>query len=203
MGLRRTSLRRFWDEFVGPEATTVNNVVAVGAGLLGALVAPVVAARVEGRGGRQMATKVDRLVAGALALDLWGGVYVNSTRACARWYERPGQTDADHLRFAVLHVHPAAVAWLDRGTGSRVPGPLWAGCHYGYLQVSTMLIRGNPRSRRALGVALTLGGLALDGLLGRSLAAPWFAFTYYPKLLLGHAGASLWSEQQLAAASSN
>ncbi len=114
--------------------------------------------------------------------------------------ERPGQGDAAHLAFAALHVHPAAVAWLDVGAGPRkVPGPAWAAAHYAYLVAATVVVRRFPSRRRPLGVVLTAGGLALDGLLGPSSCAPWFAWTYYPKLLLGHAGASLWSDDALRA----
>ncbi|MEN5076123.1 hypothetical protein ABE437_20070, partial [Isoptericola cucumis] len=139
-------------------------------------------------------------VACALATDLAGGAYVNNTLACARWYERPGQGDGTHLAFAALHVHPAAVAWLDAGAGGRrVPGPAWAAAHYAYLMAATVVVRRSGVRRRALGVVLTAGGLVLDGLLGPSERAPWFAWTYYPKLLLGHAGASLWSDDALRA----
>lgn len=79
-----------------------------------------------------------------LGFDLGGGVYVNNTRACARWYEHPGQGTREHLAFAG-------------------------------------------------------GGLVLDRVLGPSHAAGWFAGAYYPKLLMGHAAASLWSDEQLHA----
>ncbi|GAA1712724.1 hypothetical protein GCM10009809_06060 [Isoptericola hypogeus] len=190
-------LRRAWGEFVGPEATPVNHVLTAATTLAGAVAAPVVASRRGADTGRAVAACL-------LAVDLAGGVYVNNTRACARWYERPGQGDAAHLKFAALHVHPAAVAWLDSGAvrsaRRRVPGPVWAAAHYGYLMASTVMIRRFASRRRPLGAALTVGGLVLDGLLGPSPRAPWFAWAYYPKLLLGHAGASWWSDDDLRAA---
>ncbi|WP_407316758.1 hypothetical protein UQW22_10210 [Isoptericola halotolerans] len=195
LGARRMSrvlstLRRSWGEFVGPEATRVDHALTAVTTAVGAVAAPLVARR-------HGADAARATVACLLAVDLSGGAYVNNTRACARWYERPGQGDAEHLLFAAVHVHPVAVAWLDRGARRRVPAPVWAAAHYGYLMASTVVVRRNRAVRRPLGVALTLGGLALDLALGPSPRAPWFAWTYYPKLLLGHAAASCWSDEDL------
>ncbi|SKC52249.1 hypothetical protein [Krasilnikoviella flava] len=191
------TLRRAWGEFVGPEATPVNHALTALTTLVGAVAAPA-AARARGADSRRAAA------AFLLAVDLSGGAYVNNTRACARWYERPGQGDGAHYAFASLHVHPAAVAWLDAGTagpgGRRVHPAVWAAAQYGYLMAATVVVRRNPARRRVLGVALTAGGLALDAALGPSRVAPWFAWTYYPKLVLGHASAALWSDEDLAPA---
>ena len=88
--------------------------IAISLGALGAVIAP---------------TPIQRLA----AADLWGGVWANNTKACARWYGLPGQTDADYLKFAALHVHPAVLARADRAEQRRVPGWVWASAHYGYL----------------------------------------------------------------------
>lgn len=183
-------IREAWGRFVGPEATRLDHVLTAAATTVGAALAGALARR---RGGGPIATTASVV----LAADLVGGAYANNTLACARWYERPGQGDCEHLAFAAWHVHPALVASLDRGRPGRVPGPLWAALHYGYLLGATVAIRRFPRRRRTLGVALTAGGLALDHAVGRSRIAPWFAWSYYPKLLMGHAAASLWSDQRL------
>jgi hypothetical protein len=191
----RSRLRTAWDEFVGPEATAVDNSLTLGTGLAGLVVAPslTAAARALPRG--------EALLLRVLAADLWGGVVANNTLACARWYERPGQTDADHLRFAAAHLHPLLVVGLDRRASTgRVPGLVWAGVHYGYLMLATILVRqARGRRRRLTAVALTLGGVALDRLLGPARVAPWFGPVYYGKLLLGHAGAGFWSSFTLSA----
>jgi len=185
-----TRFRRSWAEFVGPEATRTNTVLTVAASA-GGLVASVWTAR---RAGANTAVTT---ALSALATDLAGGAYVNNTRACARWYERPGQGHRQHLQFAGLHLHPVAIALAARSVGhqDRVLG--WSASHYGYLMAATAVIRGLPRRRRGLGVALTAGGLVLDRVLGPSTVAPWFAWTYYPKLLLGHAASSLWTDEDL------
>lgn len=177
---RLASLKRAWGEFVGPEATAVDTTMALSFGAIGAVIAP---------------TPILRLA----AADLWGGVWANNTRACARWYARPGQTDADYLKFATMHVHPGALAWTDRTQQRRVPGWLWASAHYGYLLASTMAIRRLPHRRRMLGATLTAGGVALDTTLGPSRSAPWFAPVFYSKLLLGHASSALWPDSALRA----
>lgn len=185
-----TRFQRSWAEFVGPGATRTNTTITLAASAFG-LAGSAWSARRAGAGaGVTTALSV-------LAMDLVGGAYVNNTRACARWYERPDQGTAQHLRFAALHLHPFAIALADRSVGRRDRVIRWSVIHYGYLMASTAAIRRFPRRRRSLGVALTAGGLALDRALGPSTVAPWFAWTYYPKLLLGHAAAALWSGEDL------
>ena len=187
---RAKRVKRLWAEFVGPESTPTNGVLAAATTVLGAVAAPSV---VRGRQG----SMADAVVAALLATDLAGGVYVNNTRACARWYKRSGQGDVDHLKFAVAHVHPGAIAWLDRRANRRLPAWAWATAHYTYMIGATAAIGRAGTHRRPVGFGLTVGGLMLDRMLGPSFMAPWFAWTYYPKLLMGHAAASLWSDSDL------
>lgn len=179
-------IRMSWNNFVGPEATALDNTVTLALAALGAAAAPSVTCT------DRPLTTGQRLILRLLATDLWGGAWVNNTRACARWYERPGQTEADHMAFAAMHIHPAVVAWMDReDRPHRVHPAMWAGAHYGYLMAATYLIRRRPHQRRLLGTTMTVGGVVLDQALGRSHVAPWFAPVYYVKLLLGHASATL------------
>ncbi|NLE81722.1 MAG: hypothetical protein GX610_19510 [Rhodococcus sp.] len=179
-------IRTSWNNFVGPDATVLDNTVTLTLAALGAAAAPSVTHAAGPLPSGQ------RVVLRLLATDLWGGAWANNTRACARWYERPGQTDSDHIAFAAMHVHPAVLAWMDRGyPPHRVHPTVWAGAHYGYLMAATYSIRRRPDRRRLLGVGLTVGGVALDLTLGPSRVAPWFAPVYYVKLLLGHASAAL------------
>lgn len=182
-------IRKQWHDFVGPEATRTDNTISLTLAALGGLAAHRLSRRPLGT--------ADELLVDGLAGDLWGGAWANNTRACARWYERRGQTDRDHLKFAVLHAHPAVYAWVDRRDRARPA--VWAAAHYGYLLAATALIRAQPRHRRLLGVVTTAGGVALDRVLGPSSAAPWFAPVFYTKLLLGHASAARWSDAELSA----
>lgn len=188
-------VKRGWREFVGPEATSTNTSVALVSGAVGAVGASLVATR---RG----AALLTSTALGLSALDLVGGAYVNNTRACARWYERAGQGTAAHLKFAALHVHPILVARLDHRMGKRQSAVSWACAHYTYMMLATIGLRAFPAYRRSLGIGLTAGGLLLDRMLRPSTVAPWFAWAYYPKLIMGHAAASLWTDADLTEVSS-
>lgn len=187
------SVKRGWANLVGPEATRTNTMIALGSGVVG-LVGAAMWAKRSGAGAGSTTTMA------VLAFDLIGGAYVNNTRASVRWYERAGQDDADHLEFAAMHAHPVAVAWADHRVGARDNVASWALAQYGYMMLSTAVIRRSPTHRRSLGLALTAGGLVLDRALGSSTVAPWFALSYYPKLLMGHAAGSLWPESDIGAA---
>ncbi|KUI24519.1 hypothetical protein AU195_01675 [Mycobacterium sp. IS-1496] len=182
-----TALRSAWLEFVGEETTPAGTATILGVAALGGCLAPRLA------GDRLDAAKRTLLV--VAAVDLWGGAWANNTVACARWYERPGQTDADHLRFALAHVHPLVLAWIDGGGRRRWR---WALADYGYLLAATWVLRRATGLRQPLGVALTAAGVALDAGLGPSRTAPWFGPVFYAKLLMGHASAALWSNATLA-----
>ncbi len=181
----RDGLLGSWDELVGPGASPAENVATLGAAALGAVVAPIVA-RDTG--------PVGRTALSALALDLWGGMVANSTPTCVRWYERPGQGPREHLAFAALHLHPFALAWLDRddqpgSTGRRLT---WAGLQYLWMLGATAAVVGAPaRLRRRLGIAATVLGIVLDRMTGPSRNAPWFAPVFHLKLLAGHAGTGI------------
>lgn len=186
-------IRTFWAEFIGPEATRTNTVLALGLGAAGAVLAPARAARRSGQRAPWRAAAWS-----LLALDLWGGAYANNTRACARWYERPGQTDADHYRFAALHLHPFLVAAMDE----RPPGAqAWwveGTALYGYLMGASWLARrARGSARRPVGLALTVSGVVLARALGSSRTAAWFAPVYFTKLLAGHSSAVLVSDGDL------
>lgn len=131
-----------------------------------------------------------------IAADLWGGVWVNNTPSCVRWYERPGQGTAEHVGFAALHVaHPAAIGLVDVREGNRSARSAanWALGNYAWMLVSSLGIRlAPPRARLPLAVAASAAGVALARRLGASGAAPWFGPVYYAKLLIGHAAGSVW-----------
>lgn len=89
------------------------------------------------------------------------------------------------------------VALLDHPRHGRFRALAGAGARYGYMVSATTLIRRRLKIRRLLGLGTTVLGVGLDGLAGPSRFVPWFAAAYYPKLLLGHAAAALWSDQTL------
>jgi hypothetical protein len=78
----RPGLAGHWDRFVGPGATTAETVGMLAFSAAGALCG---AAGLD----RDAALR-HRLLMRAVAVDLWGGMWVNNTRSCVEWYERPG-----------------------------------------------------------------------------------------------------------------
>ncbi|MEZ0341385.1 hypothetical protein ACAG25_15515 [Mycobacterium sp. pV006] len=179
-------LRRAWFEFVGPETGPAGTATILGLAGLGGLDAL--------RHTRRLGAARTTLLA-VCAVDLWGGAWANNTAACARWYERPGQTDADHLRFALVHLHPLVLAWVD---GADRRGWWHAGARYAYLVAATVLIRRFRAHRRPLGWVLTAGGVALDAALQPYPSARWFGPVFYLKLLAGHAAAARWPDETLS-----
>ena len=175
-----------WDRFVGPGATTVENVGTVALGVAGAVLAPRLKRNTAHPAGGAF-ERLPTLLVQLMAADLWGGAWCNNTPA-AHWYQRPGQGSGQHLLFAAAHVHPLLLATLDRKYGERASSWWWAAAHYTYLITTTALVaRGGRRRRRLLGLTTAAGGVVLDRLLGASFSAPWFAPVYYAKLLAGHA----------------
>ncbi|MGE2727940.1 hypothetical protein ACQI4F_00530 [Mycolicibacterium vaccae] len=185
-------LRRGWLEFVGPETRPAGTATILALAGLGG-----VAAVRRARSRRLSAPKTVLLA--VCAVDLWGGAWANNTAACARWYERAGQTDADYLRFALIHLHPLVLAWID---GASRRGWWQAGARYGYLLAATALIRRFRAHRRPLGWALTVGGIALDAASQPYPSARWFGPVFYLKLLAGHAAAARWPDEVLRAGGS-
>lgn len=125
----RPGLAGAWDRFAGPRPTRIET-----AGMLAAVVAAAGWADRDPEPRTALTGALVRLT----AIDLWGGAWVNNTRACVRWYERPGQGAREHLGFAALHLlHPALIAAADlaagrRGRASRPAGRLGitAGCSH-------------------------------------------------------------------------
>lgn len=182
----RDGLLTSWGRIAGPGAGVVENVGTLGLGVCGAVLRPRLV-RPRDRHG-----PVGAAVVRVLASDLWGGAWCNNTPAAARWYHREGHGPRRRLLFCAAHLHPFVLAWLDREPGRR---PRWgrAGVQYVYgLGAAAVVEHAAPRSRRAIGLLATGGGVVLDRALGVSATAPWFAPVLFTKLLAGHAaGAAL------------
>ncbi|MPV51235.1 MULTISPECIES: hypothetical protein [unclassified Pseudactinotalea] len=185
----RTGLAGAWDSFVGPGQTRVER--------WGTVTAVAAAAVAGDRALGDDATPRHRVALRLAAVDLWGGAWVNNTRACVRWYERPGQGPGSHAAFAALHIaHAATIAGVDTATRSRSAGSAltWTLAHFTFMLGASTLVAFSPRRRRLpLALGASLAGLALDRSLGPSASAPWFAPIYYTKLLVGHAAGSIWN----------
>lgn len=185
----RPGLAGYWDRFVGPGASTAENIGTLGLSAAGVLWGDA--------GLDHTALTRYRVLMRLLAADLWGGVWVNNTRTCVKWYERPGQGARQHLGFAALHLlHPALIAQADHADGrrSRASATRWVLGHYALMLGAAALIANTPRrARLPIAAVSAVAGLVMDHRLGRSTTAPWFAPVYYTKLLIGHAAGSVWN----------
>jgi hypothetical protein len=119
-----------------------------------------------------------------MGADPFGGVWANATPAATRWYHGRGQGDREMLAFSALHLHPFLVAALYRDRDWR-----FAWGNYAYLLAATHAVASSPAPlRRALGLALSLGGAWLNTAVWRPTAGMgWFAPAYFLKLLASHA----------------
>lgn len=188
----RPGLVGYWDRFAGPRPSGLET-----AGTLAAVAAAALWADRDPDRGRVCPGVLMRLT----AIDLWGGAWVNNTRSCVRWYERPGQGAREHVGFAALHLlHPALIAVADEAAGrrSRATAIGWTLGHYGWMLASSAVITRAPRRTRfALAIGATGAGIYLDRLLEPSRGAPWFAPVFYTKLIIGHAAGSVWNAGRL------
>lgn len=169
-----------WDRFVGPGATSAEEWVQLvfGLGIAAACLAAF------GWSGGFATGPIAIVVAIVLAADLAGGLVTNATSAAKRWYHRPGQGRAAHLRFVAVHgVHIAAVAAV---FAADELGYFLAA--YGYLMLSAVLIVMAPLYLQRP-VAMGVAGLGIALAQLPLLAVPglgWFLPLLLLKLLVAH-----------------
>lgn len=169
-----------WDKFIGPGASRAENGLILGVSLIGAVFVPWNAVRL----GLGWST-VQMIVAGLLALDLFGGVIANASNVTKRWYHRPGQGNRQHMIFVLVHLHPVLVGWLFLGGGEG----WWFGISvYIFTVVAAQIILAVPLSvQRPVAFGLTMAGILLG--LYALPAVPgmeWFVPVFLMKLLAAH-----------------
>lgn len=105
----------------------------------------------------------------------------------------------DVLTAALAGLGTVVAPLIARRRGSNGLDALLAGSLAGDLWVvpTSTTPGGAPGGTSGCSPSVGVGGLVLDGALGPTRTAPWLAWTYYPKLLLGHAGAVLWRDDDL------
>lgn len=171
-----------WDKFVGPGATSAEEWLQLGGGLLltGMLGVLLYSQReiLDWSGWQWLAVAV-------LIFDLTGGIITNATSAAKRWYHRAGQEGiAAHLPFVAVHgLHLLLVAALFRQMD-------WAffALTYGYLLLAAVVILKTPLYlQRPLSLTLFCGGLILGMyVLTPTAGLEWFIPFFYLKLLVSH-----------------
>ncbi|MBZ0276137.1 MAG: hypothetical protein K8I60_08335 [Anaerolineae bacterium] len=175
----RAGLLGSWDRFIGPGATTAENILILGVPLVAAALLLIYAAS------KPLAwTPLQTFLAALLALDMTGGVVTNAATAAKRWYHRPGQTARHHLGFVSVHAAQlliVSLAFRDADWGYFV-------LTYGYLMVASFIIVNmplylqRPVSLLAYMLVVGLGGYLLTPTPGME----WFLPVFYLKLLVSH-----------------
>ena len=168
-----------FDKFVGPNATRPEIFLQFGAALAG--------------GGAAVAYPLTEglswhwwqyIIAGALGLDIVGGILTNATNTGKSWYHRRSQTPAKHLFFIAIHIFQltllygffAPVLWLQ---GLRL---------YVILMILAGVILASPRylqrpvSLLCYLVATIFYLYAVTPIAGME----WFAPLFFLKLLVSH-----------------
>lgn len=171
-----------WDKFVGPGATSAEEWLQLGGGII--LTVGLGILLYAQRDGLNW-SGLQVIVIALLIFDLLGGIITNATSAAKRWYHREGQDGLmAHLPFVAVHgIHLFLIAWLFRGMD-------WAfwGVMYGYLLIASVVIIKIPLYlQRPMSLTLFCGGC----LLGLYVFTPtpgleWFIPFFYLKLLVSH-----------------
>ena len=175
----RSGLPGSWDRLVGPGMRWQENVLVIGSGTVGAILAAWALAA--------QGANIWLVVLGAvIALDVIGGAVCFATETTKRWYHRPDATVGQHVSFTSLHLlHIGVVAWAFRGDGFDAT---YAMAVSACLIVAMAAVLATPR-RLKLPVAVTCflagSGLVLC-VLGATPGLEWFAPALFVKLLIGH-----------------
>lgn len=175
----RPGLLGSWDRFVGPGMPWDENLLVIGYGIVGGIMAAWALA-LQG-------ANIWLVALGAvIALDVIGGAVCNVTETTKRWYHRPGVTIAEQASFISLHIlHIAIVAWAFRGEGFDT---LYALTLSACLLVAMATVLATPK-RLKLPVAVTFYLIAIGMVLcwlGATPGLEWFVPALFVKLLIGH-----------------
>lgn len=130
------------------------------------------------------------LVAGLMALDVFGGVVANALNSCKRFYHVPLQPEEkgltrlakNPLAFAALHVHPLLVVFLFGGPWTH--GAFW----YAALLLSAWMLLQMPLYLQR---PTALGLILIAFLLNQYMLQPVWGFEWllpalFLKLIYGH-----------------
>ncbi len=175
----RDGLAGSWDRFIGPGATSAEQLLSLIPALLFAGAVAVYSYR------QQLNWSLwQYAVAVLMAFDIVGGIATNATSAAKRWCHRPGRSLWQHFGFATLHVgYIFLVAWL------FCPHFLkFFALHSAYLVLSALIVLTiSPYLQRSAALLLLSGGILLS-LYGVTSPAglEWFPALLYIKLLVSH-----------------
>lgn len=178
----RVGWRGALDGFIGPDATNAELWVQFTPAVIAAVVAPwyaVVAHEKE-----RPWTRFELFMIGLLALDFVGGVLTNATSAAKRWYHRPGQGLAEHMKFVCLHLlHIATVTFLFRRGDLR----FLVGVSLYLLFAATVILSCPRYLQRPIALGLYMIVLVADRyVVSPTVGLEWFLSFFFLKLLISH-----------------
>ena len=103
----RDDIFGFWDKFIGPGATTSENVLILIPGIIAGFFEVLYAYY------KNLQWSCYQNILGFLiTFDIVSGAIANSTNVLKRWYHREGRKFKDHLIFALVHIYPILLGWL-------------------------------------------------------------------------------------------
>jgi hypothetical protein len=175
----RRGIAGTWDRFMGPGATSQEEIVQAIFGLAISALCVVLFWLGDGFDKGWLLIAIAIIV----ALDLGGGIVTNATAAAKRWYHRPARTWWARIGFVAVHlVHVAAVA---AATGSGFSFFVLSAT---FLLASALIIVTVPLYlQRPVAFGLTAVGLLLSLLPWFSIESfEWFLPLLWVKLLLAH-----------------
>ena len=175
----RKGLAGQWDKFIGPGATTAEQLIALLPALLGS--SGIVAYAVV----KDLNWDLTQYIfAFLVTFDIIGGVLTNATSAAKRWYHRKELTHSKHLGFIVIHIiQIVIVSWLFRDLDI-----LYIGVVYFYLMISATIVTLVPlRMQRSTALLLVCGSFIISlYVLSPTPGFEWFIPVLFIKLLVSH-----------------
>ncbi len=175
----RSGIAGYWDKFVGPGATGVEQLLSLMPATVAALAVSYYAYSIQ-----LGWNLIQYIVAALLAFDITGGVTTNATSSAKRWYHRDGQGFAQQFGFVAVHaLHIFLVAWLFRGMDV-----VFFGAVYAYLLVSALITLSVPLYvQRSVALLLVCGAILLSiYVLSPTEGFEWFIPFLFIKLLVSH-----------------
>jgi len=169
-------MRGLADRLLGPGAGPAETSLALGSGVLAALLLPLPALRPD-----VSWSPVQVAAAAVLAFDLFGGVVVNASTPARRYYHRAGRKSSHHLGFVALHsLHVAAVAWLFRDSDWGYA----AGVSAWLLACAALVVKAPPYLRRPVAMLSLAVALGVAPVAVPTAGLEWFVPVLFLKLLV-------------------
>jgi len=175
----RKGLAGMWDRLTGPGATTIEAMVQIVPAIVAAFALPLFAIVY-----RLGWNPIQLLVAGALALDMTGGVIGNAASSVKRFWHRKELNFKAHMFFVAIHAAQLfLVAWLFRGMDWQ-----FFQTYYIYLILAATIILKLPLYlQRPVATGFYVGAILINCYCFKpTVGFEWFIPLFFMKLLISH-----------------